>query len=160
LPRLQKWARRRLPSWAQGPLDIHDLVQDTFAHVVARLGSFQPRHEGAFEGYLRQALLNRVRDHLRWVHRRPTHPLEKDCVDAAPSPIDHAIGSETMTRYRAALDRLKRSDRDAILARVELGLDYPDIARLLGKPSIPATHVAVSRALRKLADEMGVARRA
>jgi hypothetical protein len=31
---VQNWAWGRLPSWASGPLDTHDLVQDTFAHVA------------------------------------------------------------------------------------------------------------------------------
>ena len=159
LPRLQRWARGRLPSWAQGPLDTHDLVQDTFTHVVQRLGSFEPRHEGAFEGYLRQALLNRVRDQLRWAQRRPTEPLEFDCVDDRPSPMDEVIGSEARARYQGALARLKRSDRDAIIARIEMGLPYEQVARTLGKPTVAAAHVAVSRALAKLAKEMGRGRR-
>jgi len=41
---------------------------------------------------------------------------------------------------------------------VELGLDYAEIAGLLDKPSIPAARVAVSRALLRLATEMGVER--
>src|SRR5262249_48332972 len=65
LPRLQRWAHGRLPSWARGSLDTHDLVQDTFAQVVKRIQEFEPRHEGAFQAYLRQALLNRVRDQIR-----------------------------------------------------------------------------------------------
>ena len=154
LPRLQKWACRRLPSWARGTLDTQDLVQDTFAHVVQRLDSFEPRHDGAFEGYLRQALINRFRDHLRWVQRRPTDPIDDDRVDNRPSPLDEAIGSEALMRYRTALERLKPSDRAAIVARIERELAYPDVARLLGKPSLAAAHVAVSRALTKLAREM------
>ena len=42
----------------------------------------------------------------------------------------------------------------AIVARIEHGHSYPDVARVLGKPSIAAAHVAVSRALGKLAKEM------
>jgi RNA polymerase sigma factor (sigma-70 family) len=155
LPRLQKWARGRLPSWATGPVDTQDLVQDTFAHVVQRLGSFEPRHEGAFEGYLRQALINRLRDQLRWAQRRPTEPLEFDCADGRPSPMEEAIGSEAVARYQVALARLKTPDRDAIVARIERGLAYEDVARALGKPTVAAAHVAVSRALAKLAKEMG-----
>src|SRR5438105_1853267 len=34
LPRLQRWAHGRLPSWARGSLDTHDLVQDTFMQVL------------------------------------------------------------------------------------------------------------------------------
>src|SRR6476660_4038466 len=69
LPRLQKWAHGRLPAWARGALDTHDLVQDTLAQVLKRIGDFEPRHEGAFHGYLRQALINRVRDEIRRANR-------------------------------------------------------------------------------------------
>src|SRR4030095_913756 len=60
LPRLQRWAHGRLPASARGALDTHDLVQETMTNVVQRLDKFEPRHEGAFQGYLRQALLNRI----------------------------------------------------------------------------------------------------
>ncbi len=157
LPRLQKWAHGRLPSWARGALDTHDLVQDTMSQVVQRLGSFEPRHDGAFQAYLRQALVNRVRDQMRWAQRRPTDALASDHVADGPSPIEEAIGSEALARYEAALKRLKPPDREAIVARIELGLAYTDVARALGKPSVAAAHVAVSRALVKLAKEMSLA---
>ena len=85
LPRLQKFARGRLPAWARGPLDTNDLVQDTFTHVVQRLGSFEPRHGGAFQAYLREALLNRVRDRMRSAQRRPTDVLATDHPADRPS---------------------------------------------------------------------------
>src|SRR3712207_5387369 len=70
LPRLERWAHGRLPSGARGVIDTHDIVQETLTHVVQRLKSFQPRHEGAFQAYVRQALLNRIRDEARKLHRR------------------------------------------------------------------------------------------
>jgi DNA-directed RNA polymerase specialized sigma24 family protein len=63
-------------------------------------------------------------------------------------------------RYDSALQRLRGYDRQLIVARVELGLGYEEIAELLDKPSIPAARVAVSRALVRLASEMGVERNA
>ena len=39
--------------------------------------------------------------------------------------------------------------------RVELGLEYQDIANLSGRPSAAAVRIAVSRALVRLAAEMG-----
>ena len=60
----------------------------------------------------------------------------------------------------AALLRLSERDRELIVARVELGLDYVDIAALLELSSIAAARVAVSRALVRLAMEMGVDRTA
>ena len=41
---------------------------------------------------------------------------------------------------------------------MELGFEYQEIAELLGKASIGATRVAVSRALIRLAEEMGIDR--
>ena len=156
LPRLQKWAHGRLPAWARGALDTHDLVQDALAQVIQRLGTFEPRHDGAFQAFLRTALLNRIRDEIRRAHRRPTDVLASDRPADGPSPIEEAIGSEALARYEAALQRLRPTDREAIIARIELGLPYTEVAQALGKPSVAAAHVAVSRALLKLAREMAV----
>ena len=158
LPRLQKWAHGRLPPWARGALDTHDLVQDVLAQVIPRLGSFEPRHDGAFQAFLRTALSNRIRDEIRRAQRRPTGVLASDRPADGPSPIEEAIGSEALARYEAALQRLKPADREAIIARIELGLPYPEVAQALGKPSVAAAHVAVSRALVKLAKEMSMHR--
>jgi RNA polymerase sigma factor (sigma-70 family) len=155
LPRLQRWAHGRLPAWARGALDTHDLVQDTFIQVLKRIGEFEPRHEGAFHGYLRQALLNRVRDEIRRAKRHgPPEPLDPAKEGSEPSPLEEAIGHETLERYESALSRLKPGDREAIILRIELNYPYADIATALGKPSIAATQMAVSRALVRLAEEM------
>jgi len=155
LPRLQRWAHGRLPAWARGALDTHDLVQDTLAQVVQRLGSFEPRHEGAFQAYLRQALMNRVRDEIRRANRKaPAGPLDSAKSSPDPSPLEEAIGQEALERYEAALLRLRPEDREAIIVRIEMGQSYADVAEALGKPSVAAAHMAVSRALVRLAKEM------
>lgn len=155
LPRLRRWAHGRLPAWARGALDTHDLVQDTMAHVVLRLSTFEPRHDAAFQAYLRQALMNRVRDEIRRAQRRPaTGPLDTSRPSAGPSPLEEAIGQEALDCYEAALERLKPDDREAIIVRIEMGLPYTDVAEALGKPSAAAAHMAVSRALVRLAQEM------
>ena len=155
LPRLQRWAHGRLPSSARGALDTHDLVQETLTNVVQRLDKFEPRHEGAFQAYVRQALLNRIRDEARrGVRRGPPEPLESVHPTTDPSPLEEAIGQEALERYEAAMTRLRPDDREAIIARIELGLPYPEVAAALRKPSIPAAHMAVSRALVRLAQEM------
>lgn len=155
LPRLQRWAHGRLPAWARGALDTHDLVQDTFIQVLRRIGEFEPRHEGAFNGYLRQALLNRVRDEIRRAHRRaPAEPLDAARPAGDPSPLEEAIGQEALERYEAALARLTPHDREALILRIEMRYPYAEIAAALGKPSIAAAQMAVSRALVRLAEEM------
>jgi RNA polymerase sigma factor (sigma-70 family) len=160
LPRLQRWAHGRLPSWARGALETQDLAQDTLMLAVRRLKYFEPRHEGAFQAYLRQTLLNRVRDEVRRGRRRGhSGPLDSAEPTRDPSPLEEAIGQETLDRYETALQRLRPQDREAIIARIEMGLEYSEVASALTKPSVAAAHMAVSRALVKLAKEMTRAQR-
>ena len=160
LPRLRRWAHGRLPVWARENLDTEDIVQDALMKSVRRLESFTPKHEGAFCAYVCEALRNRLRDALRRSARRPAGvQLSLDQPASDPSPLEQAVGRELLARYDAALQRLRESDRELVVARVELGLDYAEIADLSGKPSLAAVRVAVSRALVRLGTEMGHAPR-
>ena len=154
LPRLQRWAHGRLPAWARGPMDTHDLVQEALARVAHRIRHFEPHHKGAFQGYLRQALLNQMRDQIRRANRQPAAYLEAKKASSEPSPLEAAIGSEALERYEAALERLTPVDRNAIILRVELGCPIAEVAEALDKPSLAAARMAVTRALVRLAAEM------
>jgi RNA polymerase sigma-70 factor (ECF subfamily) len=155
LPRLERWAHGRLPHWARGVADTHDLVQDAFIQVLRRLQDFEPRHEGAFHAYLRQTLLNKIRDEIRAANRRPPgEPLADNQPAKDPSPLEEAIGQQALERYEAALARLRPEDREAIILRIEMRYPYAEIAAALDKPSVAAANMAVSRALVKLAQEM------
>ena len=99
LPPLRRWARGRLPSAARGALDTQDLVQDTILNSLRRLDHFDSRHEGAFQAYLRQAVLNRIRDEARRFGRRPAAAELTDAYESdAASPLDIAIGREGVAR--------------------------------------------------------------
>ncbi len=67
---------------------------------------------------------------------------------------ESALDPEKLERYEAALQALKPEDREAIIARVELGMSYADIALERGKPSSDAARMAVSRAVSRLAEKM------
>ena len=156
LARLQRWASGRLPKWARDVADTQDLVQETLFHTFKRIEGFEPRGEGALQAYLRQAILNRIRDQLRRVKRRPQlAALDAEPEDPGQSPLDAAIGRESVDRYERALARLEPDDREAIVARIELGFSNQEIAELLGKPTANAARVAVQRAILRLAREMG-----
>jgi RNA polymerase sigma-70 factor, ECF subfamily len=155
LPRLKRWAHGRLPAWARGPLATDDLVQESLLRTLAHVGDFEPRHEAALQAYIRQALLNGIRDEMRKAGRRPAATeLPSQHPDDAPSPLEQTIGREAVERYEAALARLKEEDRAAIVAKLELGGSYQELAESLGKPSADAARMAVSRALLRLAQEM------
>ena len=161
LPRLRRWAHGRLPVWAREHLDTEDIVQDALMKSFHRLDTFTPEHEGAFCAYVCQALRNQVRDALRRAARRPAgRPVTPDEPAQDPSPLEQAVGRELLHRYDQALQRLRQCDRELVIARVELGLDYTEIADLSGRTTLSAVRVAVSRALVRLAAEMGHARRA
>ena len=155
LPPLRRWARGRLPSAARGALDTQDLVQDTILNSLRRLDQFESRHEGALQAYLRQAVLNRIRDEARRFTRRPVATELSDSQPSeAASPLDIAIGRQGVARYEAALQRLRPVDREAIIGRLELQHDYQELATILGKPNANAARVAVTRALARLMEQL------
>jgi RNA polymerase sigma factor (sigma-70 family) len=157
LPSLRRWARGRLPRWTRDVRDTDDMVQETLVQTLKHLESFEPRHEGALQAYLRQALVNKVRDEVRRVGRHAIpDAIVEDHADSAASPLEEAIGREALTRYEAALHRLRPEEREVIIARVELGQSYQQIAAGHGRASADAARMAVSRALVRLAEEMDV----
>jgi RNA polymerase sigma-70 factor (ECF subfamily) len=155
LPPLQRWARGRLPQFARGPLDTADLVQDAVMNALRLLAAFEPRHQGALQAYLRQAVMNRIRDVVRQHQRRPGRgDMPADLTDERTSPLEAAIGVENAMRYESALQRLRPEDREAIIGRLELQYGYDDLAIALGKPSAAAARMAVTRAMKRLAAEL------
>ena len=155
LPSLRRWASGRLPRWSRDLMDTDDLVQETVVRAVKRIDQFESRHEGALQAYLRQAIVNRIRDEVRRAKRSPAPaPLDEHAAAHDASPLEAAIGEQALERYEAALGRLRPEDRQAIIARVEMDGSYHDVAVALGKPSPDAARMAVSRALLRLAQEM------
>jgi RNA polymerase sigma factor (sigma-70 family) len=123
--------------------------------ALQRLDRFDPQHPGAFQGYLRRTLMNIIIDAQRVVQRRGV----AESIDTArpaldPSPLEEAIGQQTLDRYEAALNRLRDHDRVAVIMRIEMDCSYEEIMEAMGKPTPAAAHMAVSRALVRLAKEM------
>ena len=68
---LRRWTRGRLPAWARDGMDTDDLVQETLLGTLAHLDHFEPRRRGALQSYMRRAILNKIRDQVRKMNRRP-----------------------------------------------------------------------------------------
>jgi RNA polymerase sigma-70 factor (ECF subfamily) len=152
---LQRWARGRLPQWARDLADTDDLVQDALLQTFKRMEDFQARRVGALQAYLRQAVVNRVRDELRRKGRQPdAMELEGLELESSLSPLEQAIGREAVECYQRALQRLKPEEREAIIARIEMGYSYEELAQILSKPTADAARKAAQRALVRLAEEM------
>lgn len=155
IPLLRRWASGRLPRWARDIADTPDLVQETAFQTFTHLDTFEPRGDGALQAYLRQALINRIRNELR---RAATRPAPEGLDSGVPaddtSPYEAAVARETSDKYEAGLAQLKPEERHAIVTRVEFGLSYAELAEALGKPSADAARMTVVRALVKLAKSM------
>lgn len=152
---LRRWASGRLPRWARDLTDTDDLVQEALLQTFRRIDQFEPRGTGALFGYLRQIVLNRIRDELRRKERLPRPKgLDGSEVIEAMSPLEHAIGREMTERYERALARLSAQDQELIIARVEMNCSYAELAESLGKPTADAARKAAMRAVVRLAEEI------
>jgi RNA polymerase sigma factor (sigma-70 family) len=155
LPQLKRWAHGRLPAAARGSLDTGDLVQETVLHVLRRLDHFEPRHVGAMQAYLRQSVINRIRDEVRKIGRQaPPSELPEDLASDLTSPLEFAVKSEAYERYRTALEDLSPRDREMIVARIEVQWSLAEIASRFGMRTSDAARMAVGRALKKLTGKL------
>jgi RNA polymerase sigma-70 factor (ECF subfamily) len=160
LPRLRSWATRRLPDSARYRMDTEDLVQEVMVGTIQNLENFENEHAHAFLAYLRQGVMRRVTNEVRNARVRRDHAeTEASRPDAGhdpvPSPLDDIVGKEALELYERSLETLSPEEQDLIMARVELGLTYKEIALYTGRPSEDAVRMASRRALLKLAEEMG-----
>src|SRR3954447_11911026 len=111
--------------------DAEDLVQDTFARILAR-----PRLVRGDDdlGYLLRVLRNTFISKRRTASRRPVAagvaPQELDLPDrgGAPQPETAAAAREVF----AIISRLPDDFRDAIVAIDVVGLSYAEAAKALG----------------------------
>jgi RNA polymerase sigma-70 factor (ECF subfamily) len=134
--------------------DAEDLVQDTFARVLARPRTTQ---EGGERAYLMQALRNTFSSRLRTQSRRPrtvAPPLEETAAEtrATAQPDRAAEMGEVFT----AIGRLPEDFRLALVAVDILGLSYQEAAASLGTGEATITsrlYRARQRIAREFSDE-------
>jgi RNA polymerase sigma-70 factor, ECF subfamily len=152
LPAIQRFAHGRLPFRARSVIETGDLVQMALIRALERLELFEPRREGAFLSYLRQIVINQVRDEARRIAARPRQvELPEDLPHQGKTPLEEAIGSEALENYEAALAQLSDQHREAVTLRLELGFSYEQIAEALERPSANAARMVVVRGMERLA---------
>ena len=142
IPLLKRWASGRLPRWARDMIDTDDLVQETVVNTLKHIDVFEYRVDAALQAYLRQAVMNRIRNEIRRAMRHPAPAaLESAAPDAALSPLEELLGKETVEAYDEAMAALEPEEREAIIGRVELGLSYAELASAMGRPSADAARM-------------------
>lgn len=144
----------RLPAGARERYETEELVQDTLLKGIAKATSFENRGPGAFLAYLRQILLNLIRDEVRRAARRPDRAALPDRLpDFKPTPQTQLIKEEDRARFEEALATLPEAQAEAVLLRVE-GHSYGEIARMTGRPTADAARMMVKRGFKLLAEQM------
>jgi len=107
------------------------------------------------QAYLRQSVINRIRDEVRRIGRQPAAlELPDDLQADVTSPLEAIVQAEAYQRYRAALEDLSGRDRELIVARIEAQWSVAEIAQRFGLRSVDAARMAVTRALRRLTDRI------
>lgn len=121
-----------------------DLASETFLRLWS---AAEPIRTETVKAFLFSIVRNLVRERLRGAPR----PVELDgeLADLRPGPAAQAGGRFELRAVLSALQRLPDADRAALLMRVQDGMSYEEISRVLGL-SLAAVKVRIHRARLKL----------
>jgi RNA polymerase sigma-70 factor, ECF subfamily len=133
LPRLTSFCSKFVGS----PRTGEELAQETLIETWARRHRYAS--SGKFKTFLftlaRNRCLNHVRDegrHRRW--NAGAGLKGRDAEPAEPDQLDALLDQERRRRVREALLALPAKLREAVLLRFDQGLDYAEVARVVGRP--------------------------
>jgi len=133
-----------------------ELAQEIFLEVWLRRTRY--RSQGKFVVFLFTLARHRCLNRLRNDSRLRRHDLGADPGGLAlgvcpPEQLDELLERERQRRVQAALLRLSTKLREAVMLRFDQGLDYPEVARILGC-SESTTRSRVRLAMQRLRDEI------
>lgn len=149
--RLRVWTHGRVPPAARGAAETQDIVQDAALGVWNRINQLDFNRRGDLDAYIRQAVTNRLRDQARrGLARPPSLPLDPGVIDDTPSALDHVLDAQAQARYVRAFAALDVPDREALIARAEMGYSFEQVAQLTGHKTAGGARMAVTRAVERL----------
>lgn len=128
--------------------DASDLAQDAFVKAYRAIGRF--RGDSAFSTWLYRIAVN-VSLNRVGAKRLPTEPIgERQHVDrVSESPAERILRGERAALVRAAIARLPRKQRAALILRVYHEMSHQEIADVLGR-SVGAVKANVFHALQNV----------
>lgn len=133
--------------------DASDLSQDVFLRAYRGLARF--KGNSALGTWLYRIAVNTCLNRVA-VKTPPSEPLDaREHVDTrSESPSERVLRDERAVRVRAAVARLPRKQRAALVLRTYQELSHQEIARVLGT-SVGAAKANVFHALQNLKKLMG-----
>jgi len=161
LPMLRRWAHGRLPASARDLCDTDDLVQVTLMRAINNVGHLRLEHPGSFFVYLKQSVLNGIKNELRRTRRQQDNaqrfPTSADPEEPSGTNLEEVHSD--MDAYDQALRTLSKRQQRLLVMRLEFGLSYEEIAVECGSTA-DAVRMMVGRAVMQIAKQgskMGLA---
>ena len=155
---LEAFVYSRVPLRARRLVDTQDIVQDVCIKILVALDRFEARGVGSFWCFARTIASNHLIDCSRRggaLHETTLRDGSGSCPPAfVPDPSKQAEAREWAEDFDRELAKLPERLRIAILARLELKLEWNVIAEECDYPSPDAARVAVKRALGEIAKRM------
>ncbi len=143
----------RLATLVVGDVGLAEqLTQDAFVKLHMRWGGL--RQLDRAPAYLRSAVLNGARSHLRRRKVSERHDARRTAAPASMTPESSALGHAERERVVAALRRLPERQREAVVLRYYMDLPEADIAAAMGV-SAGSVKVHLHRGLASLARHLG-----
>jgi RNA polymerase sigma-70 factor (ECF subfamily) len=136
-----------------------DVVQDTFMHLIARPGQFDPSR-GSVGAWLCGVARNMARRHMGEAREESRDPaLLHDDAQIAPelieheTPLERVLKSEAAEQLREAISRLAPHYRDVLILCELSDLSYAEAAQVCGV-EIGTVRSRLSRARAALAQRL------
>jgi RNA polymerase sigma-70 factor (ECF subfamily) len=113
-----------------------DLAQETFLSAWSKIGGFNAA--SSLNTWLHRIAYRKFLD----TQRRKTRSIATqgdaaidDMQSSTPDPYASALASDETRRLYRALDHLKPAERDAVVLHYLQGLNYEDMASIVGHPT-------------------------
>ncbi len=127
--------------YTQSPVEIEDIVQDTFLKAFRRLDSFQ--HQSSFSTWLHRIAVNTALDFLKRAGRNPVQAVEDPEIavgatagqlagSRVSAPSTQLEREEIASITREVLGELPEIFRTALVLRELEGMAYQEMADVLG----------------------------
>jgi RNA polymerase sigma factor (sigma-70 family) len=111
------------------PATANDLFQGSWEKIIKASGSYRP--SAPFRAWMYRITHNHVVDYFRRI--RPVSDIPPDEIEADnPAPEKQVFDEQRSSDLREAVEQLPVEQKDALLLKLEAGLDLQTIAEVTG----------------------------
>jgi RNA polymerase sigma factor (sigma-70 family) len=111
------------------PATANDLFQGSWEKIIKASGSYRP--SAPFRAWMYRITHNHVVDYFRRI--RPVSDIPQDEIEADnPAPEKQVFDEQRGSDLREAVEQLPVEQKDALLLKLEAGLDLQTIAEVTG----------------------------